>query len=129
MKHEIIGGNFTLADGTPLPLSKAVRAGDFVFLSGQLGFDNTGTIPSGIKVQTSHCIRNMASILQEASLDISHIVKTTIWLTDLSNFAEFNEVYQKAFPQLPPARSTVCSQLALPSALIEIEAIAYGQKF
>ena len=126
MKHEIIGGNFALADGTPLPLSKAVRAGDFVFLSGQLGFDNTGTIPSGIKAQTSHCIRNMASILQEASLDISHIVKTTIWLTDLSNFAEFNEVYQKAFPQLPPARSTVCSQLALPSALIEIEAIAYG---
>ena len=128
MKHEIIGGNFTLADGTPLPLSKAVRAGDFVFLSGQLGFDDAGTIPSGIKAQTSHCIRNIASILQEASLDMSHLVKTLIWLTDLSNSAEFNEVYQKAFPQLPPARSTVCSQLALPLALIEIEAIAYGQK-
>ncbi len=126
MKHEIIGGNFILADGTPLPLSKAVRAGDFVFLSGQLGFDASGVLPDGIKLQTDWCIKNISRILQETSLEISNVIKTTIWLTDIANFKEFNEVYQSAFPDTPPARSTVCSQLALPDALVEIEVIAYG---
>jgi reactive intermediate/imine deaminase len=126
MKHDIIGGNFTLADGTPLPLSKATRAGDLVFLSGQLGFDSSGALPEGVALQTECCVKNIANILEEASLDLSNVIKATVWLTDLNDFGAFNKVYKSAFPDSPPARSTVCSQLALRGALVEIEVIAYG---
>ena len=126
MTREMIGGRFTLADGTVLHLARAVRAGDFVFLSGQLGLDENGRLAAGITAQTSHCLRNIGVILGEAGLALEHVVKATVWLTDIGDFAAFNQVYAAAVGDLPPARSTVCSALALPGALIEIEVVAYA---
>ena len=126
MSHEFIGGNFTLADGTQLPLSKAVRAGDLVFLSGQLGLDGSGKLATGIETQTNHCIDNIEAILRLAELDLTRVIKATVWLTDISDFKAFNTVYAQRFATAPPVRSTVCSALALPGALVEIEVTAYA---
>ena len=126
MSHEIIGGPFTLADGTPLPLSKAIRAGEYVYLSGQLGLDENGKIAEGIEAQTQRCLDNIQAILKLADLKFEHVFKATVWLTDMSNFAAFNKVYAQTFASAPPVRSTVCAGLAFPAALIEIEVIAYA---
>ncbi|MBK6660949.1 MAG: RidA family protein [Proteobacteria bacterium] len=126
MQHTILGGRFTLADGTPLPLSKAIRAGDFVFLSGQLGLDENGRVADGIEAQTRHCLRNIGELLALAGLDLSAVVKATVWLTEVGDFAAFNRVYAEAFADAPPVRSTVVSGLVLPGAKIEIEVIAYA---
>jgi len=126
MPREILGSPLTLPDGTPLPLSKAVRAGDFVFLSGQLGLDASGRLAEGIEAQTRHCLRNVVAVLGEAGLGIEHVVKATVWLTDVGDFAAFNRVYAETFGKAPPARSTVVSGLALPGAMVEIEVVAWG---
>ncbi len=126
MARDLIGGRLTLADGTALPLAKAVRAGGFVFLSGQLGFEPDGRLAGGIEAQTEHCLRNIREVLELAGLDLDDVVKATVWLTDMAHFAAFNRVYAAAFGDAPPARSTVCSALALPEALIEIEVVAYA---
>ncbi|MCC6708974.1 MAG: RidA family protein [Gammaproteobacteria bacterium] len=126
MQHTILGGRFTLADGTPLPLSKAIRAGDFVFLSGQLGLDENGRIADGIEAQTRHCLRHIRSLLALAGVELSAVVKATVWLTEVGDFAAFNRVYAEAFADAPPVRSTVVSGLVLPGAKVEIEVIAYA---
>jgi reactive intermediate/imine deaminase len=126
MQHTILGGRFTLADGTPLPLSKAIRAGDFVFLSGQLGMDEQGRVAEGIAAQTEHCLRNIRALLALAGVDLEAVVKATVWLTDVADFAAFNRVYGAAFADAPPVRSTVVSSLVLPGAKVEIEVIAYA---
>ncbi len=126
MQHTILGGRFTLANGTPLPLSKAIRAGDFVFLSGQLGLDEQGQLAEGIEAQTQHCLRNIRALLKLADTGLSAVVKATVWLTDVADFATFNRVYGAAFPDTPPVRSTVVSGLVLPGAKVEIEVIAYA---
>lgn len=126
MQHTILGGRFTLADGTPLPLSKAIRAGDFVFLSGQLGLDENGRIADGIEAQTRHCLRHIGSLLALAGVGLSSVVKATVWLTEVGDFAAFNRVYAEAFADAPPVRSTVVSGLVLPGAKVEIEVIAYA---
>jgi len=127
MNHEIIGSTLKLPDGTVLPLSKATKAGDFLYLSGQLGIDENFILATGIVNQTRLCIQNMAQVLRLADLGLENIIKTTVWLTDVQNFADFNQCYAQEFPkEAPPARSTVCSALAIPGALIEIEAIAYA---
>ena len=125
MAHEIIGGQFALADGTALPLSKAIRAGDFLYLSGQLGLDAEGKLADGIESQTAACLENIRTLLAQANANMSNVVKATVWLTDLANFKAFNQVYAGVFADQPPTRSTVCSGLALPGALVEIEVIAY----
>ena len=126
MQHTILGGRFTLANGTPLPLSKAIRAGDFVFLSGQLGLDEQGRVAEGIEAQTQHCLRNIRALLALADVDLSAVVKATVWLTEVDDFAAFNRVYGAAFADAPPVRSTVVSGLVLPGAKVEIEVIAYA---
>jgi 2-iminobutanoate/2-iminopropanoate deaminase len=126
MTREMISGPMTLANGKSLPLSKAIRAGDFVFLSGQLGLDEAGKLADGIAPQTEHCLRNIRELLASADLTFEHIVKATVWLTDVGDFAAFNQIYAAAFSAAPPVRSTVCSGLMLPGALIEIEVVAYG---
>ena len=126
MDHQIIGGRFTLADGTPLPLSKVIRAGDFVYLSGQLGLNTDGQLAAGIKSQTAQCLDNIEGLLAEADAQMDQIIRATVWLTDMSNFGAFNAVYGVRFGDSPPVRSTVCSGLALPGALIEIEVTAYA---
>ncbi len=126
MDHQIIGGRFTLADGTPLPLSKVIRAGDFVDLSGQLGLNTDGQLAAGIESQTTRCLDNIEGLLAEADARMDQIIRATVWLTDMSNFGAFNAVYGARFGDSPPVRSTVCSGLALPGALIEIEVTAYA---
>jgi 2-iminobutanoate/2-iminopropanoate deaminase len=107
------------------PYSQAIRSGDLVFVSGQLGLKPGETqLPEGIAAQTAQALANLAAILVAAGSSPAHIVKTTVFLVDLNDFAGMNEVYAGFAGDLPPARSTV--QVAkLPSAaLVEIEAIA-----
>lgn len=115
-----------LASGATVPLSKAVRAGDFVFLSGQLGLDENGRlVVGGVTEQSHQAFRNIKAALGEAGASLEQVVKATVWLTNGGDFAAFNEVYRTYFSALPPARSTVISALVIPGALIEIEVLAY----
>ena len=127
MKHEIIGGALCLADGKPLPLSKAVRAGDFVFLSGQLGLSAQGQLAgSSIETQTRQALHNISGILAEAGASLAQVIKSTVWLVERNDFARFNQIYAEYFPHQPPARSTVVCGLVLAGALVEIEVVAYA---
>ena len=127
MKHEIIGGALCLADGKPLPLSKAVRAGDFVLLSGQLGLSAQGQLAgSSIETQTRQALHNISGILAEAGASLAQVIKSTVWLVERSDFARFNQIYAEYFPHQPPARSTVVCGLVLAGALVEIEVVAYA---
>ena len=106
------------------PYSQAIAAGDFVYLSGQLGVDPaTGNLESGVEAQAERAIANMKAILAEAGLDISRVIKTTVFLKDMGDFAAVNAIYAKHFQQPYPARS--CVQVAeLPKGgLVEIEAV------
>jgi 2-iminobutanoate/2-iminopropanoate deaminase len=107
------------------PYSQAIRAGDFVFVSGQLGLrPEHGEIGGGIEEQTEQVFANLGAILTEAGTGLDRLVKTTVFLADLGDFAAMNEVYKRHVGDTPPARSTV-EVAALPSgALVEIEAIA-----
>lgn len=108
-----------------VPLSPAVRAGDFVFISGQVPVDDKGQIvPGGIKTETEQVLKNVESALKLAGCALSDVVKTTVWLKHAEDFAEFNEVYARFFPKHPPARSTAESRLMI-DIRVEIEAIAY----
>lgn len=127
MKHQIIGGPLKLADGKCLPLSKAVRAGDFVFLCGQLGIDACGQLAGpDIETQTRQCFANIKAILHEAGCDLRQVVRSTVWLVNRGDFQRFNQVYAEYFSQHPPARATVCTELVLPGALVEIEVTVYA---
>ncbi len=115
-----------LASGMTIPMSKAVRAGEFVFLSGQLGLDENGRlVAGGVPAQLQQAFKNIKALLAEAGADLKQVVKATVWLTDAGDFAAFNAAYQEYFSALPPARSTVISALVIPGALIEIEVLAY----
>ena len=107
------------------PYSQAIRNGDLVFVSGQLGLKPGDTAISGsIQDQTEQVFANLKAILEEAGSGLDRLVKTTVFLTDLGNFQEMNEVYARHVGDERPARSTV-EISALPSgALVEIEAIA-----
>lgn len=108
------------------PYSQAVQVGDFIFVSGQLPIDpKTGSFPSeDIRILTEQSMKNIQSILEEAGSSMQKIVKTTIFLKSLSDFAAVNEVYASFFKESFPARS--CFEVAnLPkNAKVEIEAIA-----
>ncbi len=87
MAHRIIGGQLKLADGTVLPLSKAVRAGDFVMLSGQLGLDSTGRLAGeDIEAQTRQCLGNVREILREAGCTLDQVIKATVWIVNREDF-------------------------------------------
>ena len=109
------------------PYSQAVRAGDLLFLSGQIPLDPaTGQItPGGIAEQTHQVLKNLRAVLKAAGSDLDRSVKTTVFLKNMNDFAAMNEVYAKHVGDRPPARSTV--QISgLPSgALVEIEAVAH----
>ena len=107
------------------PYSQAIRTGEFVFVSGQLGLKpGQAEIGGSIEEQTEQIFANLAAILAEAGTGLDRLVKTTVFLTDLGDFAGMNEVYARHVGGSPPARSTV-EVAALPSgAKVEIEAIA-----
>jgi 2-iminobutanoate/2-iminopropanoate deaminase len=107
------------------PYSQAIQAGGFVFVSGQLGLEPGQTeITGSITEQTERIFANLRAILEEAGSDLERLVKTTVFLTDLADFAAMNEIYARHVGEAPPARATV-GVAALPSgAKVEIEAVA-----
>lgn len=113
------------AGGQQLPFSPAVRAGDFVYISGQVAMNERGEIEQGgIESQTRRTMENVKKVLGLAGCDLSHVVKITVWLDDTRDFWSFNRVYREYFGEQPPARSCVRSQMMV-DCKIEIEAIAY----
>lgn len=114
-------------DGVPVPAppySPVVASGDLVYTAGQVAMDATGAIvPGGLAEQTEQVLRNVAACLAAAGCGMGDVVKTTVFLTDLADFAIFNEVYARHFEPPYPARSTVQVGLA-DGLLVEIEAIA-----
>jgi len=111
------------------PYSQAVRAGDYIFTSGQIGLDPaTGRLAEGVKAQTEQVLANLAAVLAAAGASFDDVVKTTIFLADMGDFEVVNVTYASAFGAEPPARSTV--QVAgLPRrAQVEIEMVAYGPR-
>ena len=111
------------------PYSQAVAAGPFVFVSGQIPLNLQGELVQGdIVVQTVQAIENLEAVLKAAGLTLQDVVKTTVFLADMANFAEMNRVYGEFFSQEPPARSTF-QVAALPrNAAVEIEAVALKKK-
>lgn len=107
------------------PYSQAIKAGGFVFTAGQLGLDPaTGKLAEGVEAQTRQALANLKAILAAAGSSPAQVVKTTIFLADLADFAKVNAIYAEVFDAAPPARSTV-QVAALPSsARVEIEAVA-----
>lgn len=108
------------------PYSQAMVANNFVFGSGQIALDpETNTLVEGdIKVQTVRVIKNIQAVLREAGLDLSRIVRTTVYLADMADFAEMNQVYSAMFGDHRPARVTVEVSKLPKDALVEIDYIA-----
>lgn len=111
------------------PYSQGIVAGDFLFTSGQAGFDPaTGTtVEGGITAQAEQSMKNLLAIIEQAGGSPSNIVKTTCFLADIGDFAAFNEVYQKYIPSAP-ARSCVAVKEMPRSVLCEVEAVVYLKK-
>lgn len=111
------------------PYSQAIEAGGFVFASGQLPIDPaTGTFAEGgIKEQTRQSLTNAQAVLRAAGIDLTHVVKTTVFLSDIDNFAAMNEVYAEFFKEPYPARSAFAVKTLPKGALVEVECIAEKQ--
>ena len=110
-----------------LPFSPAIRAGDFIFVSGQGGFvDAEGKEVKGIDAQTRQCLENIKNVLKAANATLDDVVKVTIFLRNVDDFPKMNETYQGYFPQDYPARSTAVTGLVMPTMLVEIECMAYS---
>ena len=114
--------------GRSLPFTKAVRAGDFVFVSGQVPMGADGEIVAGdIVTQTQQTIENVKSILQSLGLGLEHVVKATVWLADTRDFWPFNKVYLEYFGAALPARSCVRADMMV-DCKVEIEVVAYDPR-
>jgi len=125
MSVDFLGGTHTGAGGQPLPFSSAVKAGPFVFVSGQIAMGADGEIvPGGIEAQTRQTLKNVEKSLALAECALKDVVKSTIWLDDARDFWTFNRVYAEFFPENKPARSTTQATLMI-DAKVEIEVIAY----
>lgn len=116
----------TSAPGAIGPYSQAIVVGDFVFASGQVALDPaTGQLIEGdIQAQTRRALENLSAVLQAAGSSFADAVKTTVFLTSMTNFGPMNEVYAEYFTGDPPARSTVAVAELPRNALVEIEAVA-----
>jgi 2-iminobutanoate/2-iminopropanoate deaminase len=108
------------------PYSQAIQVGNLVYTSGQIPIDpSTGAfVEGGIKEQTRQSLTNVKSILEEAGLSMSNVVKTTVFLTDMNDFADMNAVYAEFFSEPFPARSAVAVKTLPKGALVEIEVVA-----
>lgn len=116
----------TVPNAPKLPFSPAVRAGDYLFVSGQGGFiDAQGNQVEGIGGQTKECLENIKRVLEAAGSSLGGVVKVTIFLGNKADFVKMNEVYQSYFQEDLPARSTAVTGLVVPNMLIEMECIAY----
>ncbi len=122
MKKEL---NSPKAPGAIGPYSQAVQAGNLIFVSGQLPINAaTGEMPEDIKAQTAQSIENIKAILAEAGATLDNVVKSTVYLADMSLFAPMNEVYAENFKAVYPARAAFAVKELPKQALVEIEVIA-----
>jgi len=108
------------------PYSQAIRAGNLLFVSGQIPLDpDTGQVVEGdAAVQTARVLRNLSAILEAAGSSLNQVLKTTVYLKDMANFAIMNEVYGRFFPETPPARATVEVARLPRNVAVEIDLIA-----
>ena len=126
MKRKIASSG---APGAIGPYSQAIEVDGFLFTAGQIGIDpKTGELQPGVKLQAEQALKNLMAILQEAGYSADDVVKTTIFLANIEDFAEVNEVYSKFFNEPYPARSTVAVAALPKGALVEIELIARRPK-
>lgn len=121
--------NVVITDRGPKPIgpySQAIKAGGFVYLSGQVALDpKTGELVGGdIRQQTERVFENIKGILEAAGVNLHHVLKSTVFLKDMNDFAAMNEVYARYFTSAPPARSTVQVTRLPKDALVEVEVIA-----
>jgi len=124
MTKQIIGDPLVI-NGRRLSLSRAVRAGDFVFLTGQVPMQNGAVMTHGsIEDQTRVVLDDITATLALAGCDRNDVVKSMVWLTSRDDFSGFNAVYAEYFPEQPPARSAIVNDL-LVDVKVEIEVIAY----
>jgi len=108
----------------PYPFSAAVRTGNLLFVSGQVG-QRGGRVGEGIEEQTRFTLENVKDVLAQAGCSLDDVVKVTVFLTDMSLWPKMNEVYREYFPKEPPARSAFgANGLAMPELLIELECVA-----
>ena len=123
-KKEVVGDPVVIG-GRTLSLSRAIRAGDFIFLTGQIPFKNGEVMTTGtIEEQTIAVLDEIKKTLSIAKCDLEDVVKAMVWLKDRQDFPGFNEVYGTYFPKEPPARSAVLNEL-LVDVKVEIEVVAY----
>ena len=123
MTKEVISVATQLAG---VPISPGIKAGDYVFVSGQVGIvDDKGKEVKGIEAQTRQCLEKVKQVLEAAGSSLSDVVKVTVFLVNVENFAKMNEVYRSYFSEDYPARATVIAGLVRPEMLVEVECIAY----
>ena len=123
-QKQVIGGPLVI-DGRELSLSRAIRAGDFVFVTGQVPMhDGSPMIDGSIEDQTRACLDGLKEILDQAGCELSDVVKSMVWLKNREDFPGFNSVYAEYFPHQPPTRSALVSDFLI-DILVEIECIAY----
>jgi 2-iminobutanoate/2-iminopropanoate deaminase len=121
--------NVVVTDRGPKPIgpySQAIKANGFVYLSGQVALDpqKGELVGSDIRQQTERVLENIKGILEAAGVNLHHVIKTTVFLKDMNDFAGMNEIYARYFAAAPPARSTVQVSRLPKDALVEIEVIA-----
>jgi 2-iminobutanoate/2-iminopropanoate deaminase len=123
-KKQVIGEPLVI-NGRQLSLSQAIRAGDFVFITGQVPMKDGVPMTDGtVEDQTRACLDNLKRILGEAGCELSDVVKSMVWLKNREDFGGFNAVYAEYFPEEPPTRSALVSDFLI-DILVEIECTAY----
>jgi reactive intermediate/imine deaminase len=129
MPLEYLGGSPTASDRQVRPFSPAVRAGDFIYVSGQVPADSNGEIVvGGIEAQTRQVMENLKSVLALAGATLDDVCKSTVWLQDARDFGAFNRIYMSYFSaEGRPARSTTEARLMV-DAKVEIDVVAYKPK-
>ena len=108
------------------PYSVAIRAGELVFTSGQLGLDphSGNLVPGGIEAETRQVLTNLRHVLWDCGCDLATVIKTTVFLKDMADFSKMNAVYAEFFPENPPARSTVQAAALPKGGAVEIDVVA-----
>lgn len=106
------------------PYSQAIVANDFIYCSGQIGLDSQGVLVEGLEKQVNQVMSNIKAVLHEAGSDLEHVVKTTIYVKNISDFARVNEIYGRYFSMHKPTRATIEVSNLPKGALVEIEAVA-----
>ena len=111
-----------------LAFSPGIKAGDYIFVAGQSGFQDrkTGKAIEGIEAQTGQCIEHMKQVLEAAGASLDDVVKVTVFLSDVANYPRIHETYEHYFPKDQPVRATVITGLVRPEMLVEMDCIAYS---